>query len=73
MGKVIEFKPRTAAAHNAELTGSYQFTEKPVAKSSSCTLMATACQLCGHKRDGRKNASLGPDGKACKCGCHEGA
>ena len=73
MGKILEFKPKTVAAHNTELTGSYQFIEKPAAKSSSSVMQAGVCQLCGHKMDGAKNASKGPDGKACTCGCHKGA
>ena len=51
----------------------YEFKERPPAKSSTSVLQASVCQLCGHKLDGKKNASRGPDGKACTCLCHKGA
>jgi hypothetical protein len=51
----------------------YPFNVKPAAKSSSMTMVASVCQLCGHKLDGKTgdvSGSYGKDGKACPCGCH---
>ena len=76
MGKVLEFKrPRIKpdVPFSEDFGTPYLFEEKPVAKSSSSVMQAGVCQLCGHKMDGAKNASKGPDGKACTCGCHKGA
>lgn len=54
----------------------YPFKVKPPAKSSTSVMKASVCQKCGHKLDGAPGSisgSFGPDGKACKCFCHEGA
>jgi hypothetical protein len=51
----------------------FPFNVKPAAKSSSMTMVASVCQLCGHKLDGKTgdvSGSYGKDGKACPCGCH---
>ena len=79
MGDVVEFRrpsPRVGgfeivADGTQPLADAYQFEEKPVAKSSTNVLKATVCQICGHPFDGKKNASLGRDGKACTCFCHK--
>lgn len=42
----------------------FDFVEHDAAKSSSCTMMPTVCQLCGHKFDGMSA------GEACDCTCH---
>jgi hypothetical protein len=38
--------------------------QRVAAKSTSCTMMPTVCQLCGHKFDGMSA------GEACDCTCH---
>jgi len=50
-----------------------QFRDRPAAKSSTSVMQASVCQGCGHKLDGRKGVSRGPDGRPCTCKCHEGA
>lgn len=42
----------------------FDFVEHAAAKSSSCTMMPTVCQLCGHKFDGLSA------GEPCDCSCH---
>src|SRR6266576_2873201 len=42
----------------------YQFTERPVAKSSTSTLKAPGCQRCGCRLDGK------PLTRLCDCKCH---
>lgn len=46
----------------------YPFNVKPATKSSTCTLVATVCQRCGCKFDGK----LAGGKVGCKCKCHEG-
>lgn len=46
----------------------FPFIEKPAAKSSTMTLVASVCQLCGHKLDGK----IGGNGDVCSCRCHAG-
>jgi hypothetical protein len=43
------------------------FEEHAAAKSSSMSMVATVCQLCGHKFDGLSA------GEPCDCECHKGA
>lgn len=79
MGDVIQFRrpnPRVGgfeivADGTQPLDSAYEFKTKPVAKSSTSVMQAGVCQLCGHPMDGKKNASLGKDGKACTCFCHK--
>lgn len=42
----------------------YPFILKPAAKSSSTVMVASVCQSCGCKLDGRSLK------KACACRCH---
>lgn len=46
----------------------FEFTERPVVKSSTNVLQATICQKCGHKFDGK----IGGNGEPCNCKCHDG-
>jgi hypothetical protein len=48
----------------------YSPTDGEAAISTTSVMQATVCPTCGHKFDGKKNASLGADGKACRCKCH---
>jgi len=81
MGDIVQFRrpnPRVGgfeivADGTQPLADAYKFEEKPAAKSSTSVMKATVCQVCGHPFDGKKNASLGADGTACKCFCHKEA
>lgn len=74
MGDVIPFKrpnPRIGgfeivADGTQPLADSYQFEERPAAKSSTSVLKASVCQRCGCKLDG-KIESMKP---GCTCKCH---
>ncbi len=76
--KVIQFARPRARVGGFEIVAdgtqpeSYEFKIRPAAKSSTSVMKATVCQICGHPFDGKKNASLGADGTACKCFCHKG-